>query len=520
MLSSKVAVLGAATILALPLSAASISANAQSAPHARAGASAATKVGKVTTLSTHRVVLRSLPHNGPSARAQRGGGPTLGRDGKPAGAALPSRPSTGQKPGATTSSASGPLALTNAFDGVSLPNASCGCQPPDVNATVGPNHIVEAVNLSLAVYSKSGTQLQNTGLNTFLGTADGLSDPRVLYDTSWNRYVMVLTDVTARPTLWLAVSAGPDPTGGWIIYHFGFSGFPANTLIDYPMIGMDQDALFITSNNYDGSDSYINSTAFAIPKARVYNALGWGAGLFAVAFGTAPSIVNGYPIQQTNTAYMLAADDANNLMYVYYWTNSANVASLHYKGAIAYTWGAPPRRVNQPGTSQTLDPLDGRLVWANSQLDGRIWFAHGVAIGSFPGVNYGFVNPGPMTITTSTAFHSATSDDFNPAIAAMKDGSGKLREVVTWAYTDTANNVPTSDAYSFHGGIALAHLTGAKYGGGSSTNEFRFGDYASAVPEYNAVGTCGIGQSALVANEYFAADGTWKTRIARVNSGC
>ena len=518
MLSSKVAVLGAATILALPLSAASISANAQSTPHSAKASNLVQKVGKISAATPHRVVLSKLPDNGSSARAQRSSHPTLGLNGKPAGASLPTRPSSGTKPGGLATSTSGPLALTNAFDGVGLATSSCGCQPPDVNATIGPNHIVEAVNLSLAVYDKSGTQLQNTALSTFLGTADGLSDPRVLYDTSWNRYVMVLTD-TSTPSLWLAFSGSGDPTGGWWIYHVGFP-FAAGSIVDYPMIGMDQDAVEITSNNYDASSSYINSTAFAIPKARVYNGLAWGAGLAGVAFGTAPSIVSGYPIAQTNTTYMLAADDANNLMYVYYWTNSANGAALHFKGSIAYTWAAPPRRVNQPGTSQTLDPLDGRLDWANSQIDGRVWFAHGVAIGSFPGVNYGYVNPNNMTMGVSTAFHSATSDDFNPAIAAMKDGSGNLRQVLSWAYTDTTNNQATRDVYAFHGGGTPAHVAGTQFGGGSSTSEFRFGDYASAVPEYNAVGTCGVGQSALVANEYFAADGTWKTRIARVNSGC
>ena len=41
-----------------------------------------------------------------------------------------------------------------AFDGVSNVN---GVLPPDTNGDVGPNHYVQWVNLSFAIYSKSGT---------------------------------------------------------------------------------------------------------------------------------------------------------------------------------------------------------------------------------------------------------------------------------------------------------------------------------------------------------------------------
>ena len=90
-------------------------------------------------------------------------------------------------------------------------------------------------------------------------------------------------------------------------------------------------------------------------------------------------------------------------MYVYYIANPSQSPSLTFKGAIAYSWVAPPRRVNQPGTGTTLDPSDGRIDWAVSQLDGRLWFAHGAGIGGFPTVNWGWVNPGSMTIRVSTA---------------------------------------------------------------------------------------------------------------------
>lgn len=446
--------------------------------------------------------------------------PALGRNGKPAGSGLPKRASTGSKPGAarTTKSIVGPKSVVSGFDGVSLGTSDCGCQPPDSNATVGPNNILETVNLEFAVYSKTGTLQYRTSLNSFLGTSDALSDPRAVYDATWNRWEFSLLD-EASPSLWLVYSQSSNPLGGWWFYHVGLP-FAAGSITDYPQVGMDDVSFEYTTNNFDSSGNYTNSTAFAVPKSRVYNGFAWGAGLAGVNYNTTPSIVSGYPTQQTNRIYMLSPDDANNLMYVYYWTNTAEAPTLVYKGSITYSWAAPPRRVNQPGTSQTLDPLDGRIVWAGSQLNGVVWFAHGVAISGFPGVNWGYVNPSAMTISTNTAYHSGTSDDFNPSISAtINTGNNAVQETLNWAYTDTANNVPTTDAVAAHYNYNLVHESGAAYSpAGSTTNESRFGDYSSVWPEYDAVGACPIGSIALVTNEYFASDGTWKTRLARIGA--
>ncbi len=433
---------------------------------------------------------------------------------------LKSAPSTGAKPGASASKTTrSPLTtLTNTFNGIDLASSNCGCQPPDVNATVGNGYIVETVNLELAVYNTSGTLLYSTSLNNFIGSGDSLSDPRVVYDPTWNRWAISFLDENS-PSLWLIYSASGDPTGGWWYYHVGLP-FAAGSITDYPMVGQDQNSFVYTTNNFDASSNYINSTAFDVPKSRVYNGFGWGAGLAGVNYNTAPAIMGGHPTQISNTLFMLSPDDANNVMYVYKWTATGGSPALTYMGSVPYNWAAPPRRVNQPGTSQTLDPLDGRIDWSPTQLDGRVWFAHGVAIGSFPGVNYGYVTPSTMTMSTNTAFETATSDDFNPSISVQDDQNGIANAWVTWAYTDTPNNVPTRDVYAVNAGLSLAHLTGQQYGtNNGSTSEFRFGDYSSSWPEYNAVGGCAEGWNALVANQFFEANngGQWGTHIARVH---
>lgn len=474
-------------------------------------------VGHVDLKMVRIVKVSTLPQTTSGVKKHIPG--ALTRSGKPTYKTLPSRPTTGSKP--VPNSAASPLVLTHAkFNGIGLATADCGCQPPDVNAAVGPNNIVESVNLEYAVYNKTGTLLGRTSLNSFFGTGDGLSDPRVLYDSTWNRWTLTLTD-TSSPSLWMAFSQSGDPQGGWWIYHVGFP-FAAGSIVDYPMTGMDDTSITMTSNNFDPSSSYLNSTAFTFPKARVYNGFGWGASLFGVNYNTAPAVVAGIPTQQTSVQYLLSPDDANNLMYVYKITNRAENPVLTFKGSIAYNWAAPPRRVNQPGTTQTLDPLDGRIDWQPVQWNGNVWFAHGSAVGSFPAVNWGFVNTANMSIHFSTAFHSATSDDFNPSLGVAINPNTNVVDTIylNWAYTDTPNSIPTTDVAASTNGVA--HVAGAPFGPvGSSTSEFRFGDYSSvAINPVVDAGCSFIGSNAVVANEYFDASGNWATRIADVGRTC
>src|SRR5262249_57032988 len=85
-------------------------------------------------------------------------------------------------------------AATNSFDGVSNLN---GVLPPDTNGAVGPNHYVQWVNLSFAIYSKSGTLLYGPARGNTLWTGfggpcetDNDGDPIVLYDRQANRWFM------------------------------------------------------------------------------------------------------------------------------------------------------------------------------------------------------------------------------------------------------------------------------------------------------------------------------------------
>jgi hypothetical protein len=137
------------------------------------------------------------------------------------------------------------------IDGIGNLNITC---PPDPNMDVGPNHIIQTVNLSFAIYSKTGTLLYGpAALRTiwqgFVNwTGDG--DPIVLYDHLADRWLIsqfALPDYPFGPGYELiAISQTSDPLGSWHRYKFEFTEMP-----DYPKLGVWPDGYYLSVNTIE-----------------------------------------------------------------------------------------------------------------------------------------------------------------------------------------------------------------------------------------------------------------------------
>ena len=140
------------------------------------------------------------------------------------------------------------------FAGMTNPN---GYYPPDTNGDVGPNHYVEMVNVSFAVFDKTGNKLYGpVNNNTLWGGFGGAcqitnnGDPIVQYDGLADRWVLSQFSVTGPSSYeCIAVSATPDPLGSYYRYAFDYGDdFP-----DYPKIGVWPDGYYVT---YNGSSIF------------------------------------------------------------------------------------------------------------------------------------------------------------------------------------------------------------------------------------------------------------------------
>jgi hypothetical protein len=147
------------------------------------------------------------------------------------------------------------------FEGMNISTACGNCLPPDPNGAVGPNHYVQMVNSSVAVYDKTGAQLMAPKPINDLWSVTPNSecfthnngDPIVIYDQLADRWLVsqfVVQASTENYAQCIAVSQTPDPTGAYYLYEFDQS---ADTFNDYPHLGVWPDGYYMSTNQFPNS---------------------------------------------------------------------------------------------------------------------------------------------------------------------------------------------------------------------------------------------------------------------------
>ncbi len=151
-------------------------------------------------------------------------------------------------------------------------------EPPDQGLCVGHGFVVETVNVAFAIYDPSGNLLAGpVPANQFFGLAPGFgpdgygdftSDPKCIYDWSADRWYITILQLDVDPPtgnftggshVLIARSRTGDPTGTWDAYALdvtndGTNGTPSHPgcpcFGDQPLLGFDQNAIFITTNEF------------------------------------------------------------------------------------------------------------------------------------------------------------------------------------------------------------------------------------------------------------------------------
>jgi hypothetical protein len=428
------------------------------------------------------------------------------------------------------------------FDGVgqgfSGPNGtfSVNSAPPDTNGAVGPNHFVQIVNQSFAIFNKSGTPVYgpvptNTLFSGFGGGCqvhdDG--DATVEYDRLANRWVISQFSVTSPSTYHylqcVAVSTGPDPTGSYYRYSFdyGTTQFP-----DYPKLGVWPDAYYTTFNIFN------NGNAFAGPKVCAYDRTRMQAGLSATqqcfqlstAYGgLLPSDLDG-PTAPPSGAPNYVMDFGTNKLELWKfhvdWTNPASSTFSGTPTAIpvadftAACNGGGGVCIPQPGTSQQLDSLGDRLMY---RLAYRNFGDHeslvvnqSVTAGTTTGVRwYELRDPGAAS---PTVYQQST---YAPDATHRWMGSAAMDKAGGIGLGFSASSSTVRPSLRFTGRVASDPLSTMGQGegtliagNGSQTSGLsRWGDYSSL--GVDPVDDCTF----WFTSEYLASSGAfnWHTRI-------
>jgi len=267
------------------------------------------------------------------------------------------------------------------FDGIPSP----GYVPSDSNLAVGPNHIVETVNVQFAVYDKSGTILAGpTNIYSLFTPLSGDcangtdGDPIVLYDRQADRWLMTMIGTSGGSTFseCVAVSKTNDPTGAYYVYGYSFGG----NLNDYDKLSVwptaSNSAYLATYNIFQGAESFIGADLCGFDRAKMLAGNSSAAQLCKMTPDTEGSYLpsdNDGPTPPTDgTPGLFITWQNNNPGQLYLRQLTLNfaaaTASLSSPTTISVAndnlaCGTGGECVPQLGTTQTLDTLGDRMMY-------------------------------------------------------------------------------------------------------------------------------------------------------------
>jgi hypothetical protein len=293
--------------------------------------------------------------------------------------------------------------------------------PPDPTLAVGPNHVVVTVNQSIAFYNRAGVRSYindlgspgNPGFFEELGSGNFCFDPKCFFDHYTQRFVVLALETynNNEAYITIAVSDDADPNGTWYKYRTDavISASGVTYWWDYPGLGFDQDAFYVTGNLYG------------------LNQDGWGAAAWRI-FPKTPMLtgaaVTHTTLRDTSSASVQVAQHFGGNAPAAYFVSFANSASLRVHAvrnalttptltsttvavpAFAGTISSPT-----PAGATELGMIDNRMMnacWRN----GKLYAAHTISAAGKNVARWYQINTN--TWPTSGGITLAQSGNVNP----------------------------------------------------------------------------------------------------------
>ena len=266
--------------------------------------------------------------------------------------------------------------------------------PPDPSLAVGPNHIVQVVNSSIAFFTKNGTMQflqvlnnsQNPGFFDEVNAGSFVFDPKCFYDHYSERFYVLALEVYGNideAYLTFAVSDDADPNGVWFKYRSDvvISIGSSEYWFDYPGLGFDQDGFYLTGNLFllAGNGSGFGGVLFrSYDKAPLLT--GSTATFTDIRDGGIGSVQAAQVFGNNQTPYFVSVASSSQIRLTAL-NNALTTPSFSTAIVNVPPFNFPPGGVqNNGGGGNLIDALDGRIM--NVQWrDGRLWACHGVGDG-------------------------------------------------------------------------------------------------------------------------------------------
>jgi hypothetical protein len=365
-----------------------------------------------------------------------------------------------------------------------------GLTPPDPQLAVGPNHIVQVVNDSVAWYTKSGTQQSVQTQQAFFQNSGFMFDAEAIWDPLSNRFMVMTNNRSGGLSIFeLAVSDDSDPNGTWFRYHFDVTALAGgSSSIDSPNIGVDGTAVYLTADFPPFSTG--SFLIFIVEKAPL---LVGGANPITRSLFIGTSQSWGTPVMHSSAAGYYLVQGLE--------TASANQIVLH---AITNPLGAPVLtsfNLNVPAYSAPEDPpqlgssvrpetfearfwscvfRNGRMFATHHQGSARVlqrWYE--INMGNWP------QSGTPTLVQSGDVDLGAGIRTFFGSVVA--DGQGNI--ALTYARSSPSEFISMSRSYRLAGDLP-GTLTPSVFMRQSTapTPINRWGDYSGTVADPNANG--------------------------------
>jgi hypothetical protein len=406
--------------------------------------------------------------------------------------------------------------------------------PPDTMGAVGTTQFVQIINGAFGVFDKNTGNLlggvSDVGFWNQLGQGGTGGDPRILFNHQQQRWIAIgfgqdIKDIN------IAVSDTADALGSWKATKFeglarlpgmNPNGTPFQTIADYPTLAMDNNAIYIGTNNFrqetpGGPTSYRGTSLFVLNAADVFAAAGpnlTNTQVFNTPFvsGGINDTSRGFAIQGVNSNE--AADGKGHIVAASAFVNgvlaydilaagtgaaSQSASTLLYTGYDSNAAGRQPGRV---APLRNIDTLDDRISGNAWEVNGKTYFTHTITL---PGTDRTSVRVTVMDSNTKAVLQTldlgeAGYDFYQGSIAVSESGTAVVAynrsgfnavdgKIGIYAQTLRILNdgrlFKTSDPILAKTSDTAGYLNGNPEASGVPNGRQRWGDYSAVTLDPN-----------------------------------
>ncbi len=422
-----------------------------------------------------------------------------------------------------------PPIMLDQFPGIPMTNYI----PPDPNVAVGPNHIVAVVNSRFTIWDKQGNLLKSINADDWFSQLYSnpiAGDPQIIYDHYANRWVMVWHRASSGPPsfLYTAVSDDENPLGVWYAWATpgDYNGHNySNLFADYPHVGYDSQAIYITSNQFQWGGYLQYARIRIISKADLYSSAGgalhftdlWNISLPGSSGKVAhisPTVTSG----NTSDYYLISApSNGGNALALYKISNAVTSPTITGTNVFVSTYYPPPN-ANQLGGGDPLISSNGAQIQERSYFkNDTLWAVHAIRNPnqtSHSAISFYKINVNTSSVIDDITLGSPGYYYVFPALIVDKDGNVCLTysrssetEYIGAFYSVLKNGDPNA----FSGSIPLKAGLGnyvVTYGGDRN----RWGDYMGIYLDP-------VDQNKFwVFTEYASGTNTWGTWVGGIRT--